>query len=103
MGCVGSKGGDKRGAKYKSDEQERPSASDGRGKKNQANEFTSLGPALGTSVDPAATVLEPIKAATDVTSSGSNIVGYKPKRPKLDPKDFKFENLKGETKVKPPG
>ena len=32
----------------------------------------------------------------------SKSIGYKPNRPKLDPKDFKFESLKGEIKVKGP-
>ena len=31
------------------------------------------------------------------------VQNYKPKKPKLDIKDFQFVGLKGEVKVKPPG
>eukprot|EP00955_Chlamydomonas_euryale_P083380 363847-Chlamydomonas_euryale.AAC.14 len=36
------------------------------------------------------------------TGSG-NVGSYKPTRPRLDPKDFQFKDLKGEVAVKAPG
>jgi hypothetical protein len=85
-------------AKYRASE-----ASDGKdtGKKRgdlNKDGFSVIGPE--SPVDsPKATP----KAASDAPAPQKSIgIGYKPNRPKLDPKDFKYENLKGETKVKAP-
>jgi hypothetical protein len=45
----------------------------------------------------------PAAASTSSATAAGQINNYKPKRPKLDPKDFQFVNLKGEVKVKAPG
>ncbi|KAG1665290.1 hypothetical protein FOA52_015867 [Chlamydomonas sp. UWO 241] len=42
------------------------------------------------------------KDKASVAASGQ-IANYKPKRPKLDPKDFQFKDLKGEVVIKPAG
>ncbi|GAX81933.1 hypothetical protein CEUSTIGMA_g9361.t1 [Chlamydomonas eustigma] len=46
-----------------------------------------------------------VKEKTPPTSPPSRpqVNNYKPKKPKLDVKDFQFVNLKGEVRVKPPG
>lgn len=41
--------------------------------------------------------------AQPASAGHPQISNYKPKKPKLDPKDFQFVGLKGEVKVKPPG
>ena len=38
-----------------------------------------------------------------VTSPRPQVQNYKPKKPKLDIKDFQFVGLRGEVRVKPPG
>lgn len=42
-------------------------------------------------------------AAAASPASRPQVQNYKPKKPKLDIKDFQFVNLKGEVKVKLPG
>lgn len=108
MGCCASS--DARAEAYKAESKVRV-------RKRQASVCYALGPTRLLHVGASLPLQEPgaqqaskaaetaSKAAEAQSASAAHpqISNYKPKKPKLDPKDFQFVGLKGEVKVKPPG